>query len=68
MKILLSITVVIRGLRLCNSSNIRYIFWNKPFKAFREHQMSKDKPTPLLTIKNLPLLSSFCQLYCHLFT
>ena len=30
----------------------RYILCNKPFKAFFEHQMSKEKPTPLLPIKN----------------
>ena len=42
-------TVVIRGLCLWyNSSNIRYIFYNKPFKV--ERQMFKDKPTPLLAI------------------
>ena len=41
-------TVVISGLRLgYNSSNIRYIFCIKPFKAFLERPMSKDKPTPL---------------------
>ena len=28
-----------------------YIFCNKPFKAFLEHEMSKDKPIPLVAIK-----------------
>ena len=28
-------------------------FCNKPFKAFLEDQISKDKPTCLLAIKNL---------------
>ena len=36
-----------------NSSKIRYKFCNKPFKAFLKCQMSKDKSTPLLAIKNL---------------
>ena len=49
-----SITVIIMGLLLwINSSNIRYIFCNNHFKDFLESQMSKDKPTPLLAIKNL---------------
>ena len=49
-----STTVVKRRLSSQHiKSNIRYIFCNKPFKAFIEGQMSKDKPTPLLAIKNL---------------
>ena len=36
---------------MINSSKIRYIFRNKPFKNFLERQMSKDKPPALLTIK-----------------
>ena len=32
---------------------IRYIFCNKHFKVFLEVQMSKEKPTPMLAIKNL---------------
>ena len=43
-------TVVIRGIY---SSNITDILGNKPFKAFLERQMSKDKPTPLLQIKDM---------------
>ena len=39
------------GLYLWYSSSKRYIFCNKPFKAFLEHQMSKDEPTALLAIK-----------------
>ena len=47
-----STAVVIRGLSLrCDSSNIVYIFCNKPFKAFLERQMSKDKLTLLFAIK-----------------
>ena len=49
-----SATVIMRG--LCssyNSSNIKYIICNKPFKAFLEDHMSKDTPIPLLAIKNL---------------
>ena len=30
---------------------MKYIFCNKPFKAFLDGQMPKVKPTPLLTIK-----------------
>ena len=40
---LLSATVVIRGLRLWYF-NIRYIFCNKNFEAFLELHMAKDKP------------------------
>lgn len=43
-------TVVIRGIY---SSNISDILGNKPFKAFLDRQMSKDKPTPLLQIKDM---------------
>ena len=54
LKMLPSTTVVKRRLSSQHTkSNIRYIFCNKPFKAFIEGQMSKDKPTPLLAIKNL---------------
>ena len=44
--------------RLCllyNISNVSYIFCNTYFKAFLERQVSKDKPTPWLEIKNLLL-------------
>ena len=45
---------VIKGLRLLyNKSNNKHIFWNKCFEAFLEGQTFKDKPTPLLAIKNL---------------
>ena len=64
-----STTVLIR--RLClryDKSNIKYIFCNKRFKAFLVGQMSKDKPFPLLPIKNLLFwcesLSSFCKKLC----
>ena len=51
-KFFLYTTVVIRGLYLWyNSSSMRYILSNKPVKAFHEYQTSKDKPTPLFTIK-----------------
>ena len=45
-------TVIIRGLRLYNQSNIRYIFCNTRFKALLESQMPKDKTNTLLAIKN----------------
>ena len=59
-------TVVIRGLYLWyNSSNIKYISCNKPFKAFLEHQMFKDKPTPLLAIKMWNFYTTLMQqLHC----
>ena len=60
---LTSTTVVIRELRLYNSSNIGYIFCNKPFKVFLKHQMSKDKPSPLLAIKILLFLSNSLSSY-----
>ena len=47
-----STTVVISGLWLYNKSN-KHIFCNKRFKAFLEGQTNKEKPTSLLTIKNL---------------
>ena len=62
-------TVVIRWLRLRYNS----IFCNKRFKAFLEHQMSKDKPTPLLQIKTwnfytmLMRRSIIVSTYGHLF-
>ena len=40
---------------LYNISNVSYIFCNTYFKAFLERQVSKDKPTPWLEIKNLLL-------------
>ena len=39
-----------------NSSNISYIFYNKLFTTFLGHQISKDKPTPLLSTKKPTLL------------
>ena len=58
-------TVVIRGLYLYNSSNIKYISCNKPFKAFLERQMFKDKPTPLLAIKMWNFYTTLMQqLHC----
>ena len=52
-----STVVVVRQLPLrYNKCNIKYIFCNKPFKAFLDVQMSKVKPTPLLAIKNLLFL------------
>ena len=51
-KVVLYTTVVIRGLCLWyNSSDFRYIFCNKPFKAFLKSQIFKDKPTSLLAIE-----------------
>ena len=41
--------VIIRGKF---SSSINYTFSNKPFKV-NYRQISEDKPTPLLAIKNL---------------
>ena len=53
-KMLQSTTLVIRCLcQLYNSSNIRYVLCHKPFVTFLEHQISKDKPTPLLAVKNV---------------
>ena len=60
---------MIRGLCLqYNISEIGYIFYNKHFAAFLEHQISKDKPTPWFTVEfwNLTLIlcnniSSFSQ-------
>ena len=46
-----------------NLSNIRYIYYNKPFKAFLQHQLSKNKPTPLLAIKNLRFIATVIFLY-----
>ena len=62
-----STTIVKRGLCLLyNISNVSYIFYNTCFKAFLERQVSKDKPTPWLAIKNLLLrcgaLPSFLQI------
>ena len=34
-----------------NKSKNKYMFCNKPFKAFLEGQISKGKPTPLLAKK-----------------
>ena len=36
-----------------NRSIVRYILFNKPFKAFFERQMSKEKPNPLLGMKKI---------------
>ena len=53
LKMLPSTTVAKRRLSLWyTKSKIRYIFCNKPFKAFLEGQVSKDKPTRLFAIKN----------------
>ena len=63
-------TIAIMGLHLrYNSSNIRYIFCNKPFQAFLEHQISKDKPTSLPTIKklNFYILYYFHATACHFY-
>ena len=61
-KVVLYTTVVIKGLCLWyNSSIIRYIFCNKPFKAFLKHQMSKDKSTTLLAIKMWNLYVTLAQ-------
>ena len=49
-----STTVLIRQLRLrYNKSNIKNIFCNKRLMAFLVSQISKDKPSRLLPIKNL---------------
>ena len=52
-KMLSSAAVIIRGLHLWyNIYNIRYILSNKRFKALLESQMTKDKTTTLLAIRN----------------
>ena len=62
-------TVVIRGSCLWyNSSNIRYIFSNKLFKAFLKHQMYKDKPTPPLAIKMWKFYTTLTQWIFIFFT
>ena len=38
-------------------SNIRYIFFKKPFKIFLKGQMSQDISTPLLPIKHYSFLN-----------
>ena len=50
------------------SSNIRYIFCNKPFKAFHEYQMSKDKSNPLLAIKMWSVYTTLMQPLVTFFT
>ena len=50
------------------SSNIRYIFCNKPFKAFHECQMSKDKSNPLLAIKMWSVYTTLMQPLVTFFT
>ena len=39
------------------------IYYNKPIKAFLEHQLSKNKPTPLLAMKNLRFIATVIFLY-----
>ena len=73
-KVVLYTTVVIKGLCIWyNSSIIRYILCNKPFKAFLKHQMSKDKSTTFLAIKMWNMYVTLAQqivIFCtqsHLF-
>ena len=50
-----------------NRSIVRYILFNKPFKAFFERQMSKEKPNPLLGIKKINKKTSFDEMGRHPF-
>ena len=67
-KMLPSWTVVAIGLDFWyNKSNIMYMFCNKPFKAFLESQMYKNKPTPFLATYSFNAVASHLFLHIVIF-